>query len=149
MKVTYKWLQEYVDIPWSPKELAEKLTLSGSEVESTGPIPSLFGKVVIGIIDQIKSHPSSTHLSICQVNLGGRIEQIVCGAPNVKKGLRVPVVLPDSQLPSGLEIKRAKIRGVESGGMICSEYELGISQKSRYRYGIVQSIQTGQHFYTA
>ena len=146
MKVTYKWLQEYVDIPWSPEELAEKLTLSGSEVESIGPIPPLFGKIVIGIIDQIKSHPSSTHLSICQVNLGGRTEQIVCGAPNVKKGLRVPVVLPGSQLPSGLEIKRAKIRCVESSGMICSEKELGISQKDDTVMELSKQFKPGSTF---
>ena len=127
MKVTYKWLQEFVDIHWSPEELAEKLTLSGSEVESIEPVPPLFENVIVGQIKKVEPHPNTTHLKICTVNLGKNIEQIVCGAPNVKTGQYVPVGLPGAILHSGQEIQVAKIRGFSSYGMICSEHELGLS----------------------
>ncbi len=127
MKVTYKWLQEHVDIHWTPEELADKLTQSGSEVESVDPISPLYNNVLIGTIESSTPHPDSSHLKICHVDLGKRKVQIMCGAPNVKAGLRVPVALPGAQLPQGVEIKKVKIRGIESDGMICSEYELGLS----------------------
>ncbi len=127
MKVTYKWLQEHVDIHWTPEELADKLTQSGSEVESVDPISPLYNNVLIGTIESSTPHPDSSHLKLCHVDLGKRKVQIICGAPNVKAGLRVPVALPGAQLPQGVEIKKVKIRGIESDGMICSEYELGLS----------------------
>ena len=127
MKVTYKWLQEFVDIPWSPEELAEKLTLSGSEVESIDPVPPLFKNVVVGQIKKVESHSNTANLKVCTVDLGKKVEKIVCGAPNVEIGQCVPVGLPGTILPSGQEIQVAKIRGVSSYGMICSEFELGLS----------------------
>jgi len=127
VKVTYNWLEEFVDIPWSPEELADKLTLSGSEVEVIGQVESIFENLVIGRIVKVKNHPDAKHLKVCMVDLGNNRETIVCGAPNVRAGLNVVTALPGSVLPSGLAINVAKIRGVVSGGMICSERELGFS----------------------
>ena len=77
MKVTHTWLREFIDIDWAPEEIAEKLTLSGSEVESVGPVPSLFEHIVVGKIENIEQVPGSDHLTLCTVNLGKRAEKII------------------------------------------------------------------------
>ncbi len=129
MKFTYNWLKQYVDFDWSPWELAEKLTFAGIEVEDVhnlgGNIPD--GVVICQILSSEK-HPNADKLTICRVTDGKTERQIVCGAKNYKVGDKVPLALPGVTLPSGLTIKEAKLRGVESQGMMCSAAELKLAK---------------------
>jgi phenylalanyl-tRNA synthetase beta chain len=133
MNISYNWLKQYIDLDLSPEETEEKLTLSGLEVEGIEQIGSDFEGFVVGEINEVKSHPNADKLQICDVNLGNEEVQIICGAKNVAKGQKVPVATVGSTLPvpmddgSYLKIKKAKLRGEASHGMICSESELGLS----------------------
>ncbi|HWB62855.1 MAG TPA: hypothetical protein VG603_05035, partial [Chitinophagales bacterium] len=136
MKISYNWLRNYVDFNLSPKDLAEVLTGVGLEVEGIYTYESVPGGlegVVIGEVKECAKHPDADKLSVTKVDAGtGELLQIVCGAPNVAAGQKVVVALVGSTLyPTGgekLQIKKAKIRGVESFGMICAEDELGLGQ---------------------
>lgn len=131
MKVPYNWLKDYVNINISPKELGDKLTLSGSKVEEIITNGDEIQKVVTGKLMQIEPHPDSEHLVICQLNIGAeQLLQIVTGADNMKEGDIVPVALHGSSLPGGKKIKKGKLRGVMSNGMMCSAEELGISEEN-------------------
>lgn len=127
MKTSVTWLKKYVDIPWEPKELARRLTLAGLEVEGIeqrGAIPD--GVVVAEILSRDK-HPNADKLSVCRVTTGqGEPLQIVCGAPNCDAGKRVPLATLGTSF-GDFTIKKAKLRGVESNGMLCSARELGLS----------------------
>ncbi|NGQ94448.1 phenylalanine--tRNA ligase subunit beta [Brevibacillus sp. SYP-B805] len=131
MKVSYQWLSDYVDLSdITPHELAEKLTRSGIEVEAVEPRNLGVSHVVVGYVKERSKHPDADRLSVCIVDAGqGEDLQIVCGAANVAQGQKVPVALPGAKLPGGIVIKRSKLRGVESQGMICSAKELGINDK--------------------
>ena len=132
MKVPCRWLAEYVDIDVTEDavlSLAERLTLAGLEVEGITRIERPEGTVV-GKVLAHRPHPDSDHLTLCQVDLGDREAEIVCGADNVTAGAKVPVVLPGGVLPGGFKITRRKVRGVMSEGMICSKAELGLEDKS-------------------
>jgi phenylalanyl-tRNA synthetase beta chain len=131
MKVSYKWLKELVDFDWSPQELADKLTDAGVEVETITPLGDRLEKVVVGEIKTVKRHPQADHLSVCEVEIGSKFLQIVCGAPNVKEKAKVPVALIGARLPIGVEITKTTLRGVDSFGMICSEKELGIGEDQK------------------
>jgi len=127
MRVSDKWLKELVDINDSTEEIANKMLLAGNEYESIEKIcPST--NLVVGRVISKKSHPDSDHLNVCEVDLGDRIYQIVCGAPNVDANQKVIVARVGAKLPGG-EIKATTIRGVESNGMICSLAELGLESK--------------------
>lgn len=127
MKVPYTWLKDYTDIDISPKELGDRLTLSGSKVEEVITSGEEIQNVVTGKILKIEPHPDAEKLVICQLDVGtGEDLQIVTGASNMKEGDIVPVALHGSTLPNGLKIKKGKLRGVVSNGMMCSEEELGI-----------------------
>lgn len=127
MRVSYKWLQEYVDIEVSPYELADLLTLVGLAVEGMEEPGKNIEKVFTGKILKIDNHPNADKLVICQVTVGGDEDlQIVTGAPNVKEGQVIPVAVVGAKLAGGLAIKKAKLRGVESRGMLCSGGELGL-----------------------
>ena len=137
MKVSYNWLKELVNIDVTPKELVDDLSLYSIEVEEYGKLLPTSGLVIGEVIDKVK-HENSDHLSVCQVNLGNVVSQIVCGAPNVAKGQKVIVALPGTKLPGG-EIKVSVIRGVPSNGMLCSLQELGLENKyvpEKYANGI-------------
>ncbi|MFY0543697.1 phenylalanine--tRNA ligase subunit beta [Brevibacillus sp. H7] len=131
MKVSYQWLSEYVDLSdITPQELAERLTRSGIEVEAVEPRNNGVSNVVVGYVKERSKHPDADRLSVCIVDAGqGEDLQIVCGAPNVAAGQKVPVALIGAKLPGDLHIKRSKLRGVESQGMICSAKELGLNDK--------------------
>lgn len=131
MFVSYKWLSNYVDLTGvTPEDLAEKLTRSGVEVEGIEKRNQGVTKVVIGHVVSREKHPDADKLSVCKVDVGNEETlQIVCGAPNVDAGQKVPVALVGAKLPGGLKIKKSKLRGVESKGMICSARELGINDK--------------------
>ncbi|MEX2603743.1 MAG: phenylalanine--tRNA ligase subunit beta [Gracilimonas sp.] len=132
MKVSYNWLNEFIDLPLSPEETAEKLTLIGLEVEEVENYGSSLEGVIVGEVIEVRAHPNADRLQICDVNLGDSKTQIVCGAKNVAAGQKVPVATVGSTLPiklddgSLLKIKKAKLRGEISEGMICAEDELGL-----------------------
>jgi phenylalanyl-tRNA synthetase beta chain len=127
MKLPLSWLAEWVDIPWEPAELARRLTASGFEVEGFAAAAPAFSGVVVAEITAVAPHPDADKLRVCQVNAGGAALQIVCGAPNARVGLRAPLAGVGAALPGDLTIKAAKLRGVESAGMLCSARELGLS----------------------
>lgn len=131
MKVSYQWLSQYVDVSgYTAEELAEKLTRSGIEVDVVENRNQGVTGVVVGYVKDRSKHPDADKLSVCVVDAGtGEDLQIVCGAKNVAAGQKVPVALVGAKLPDGLVIKRAKLRGVESMGMICSAKELGLNDK--------------------
>ena len=131
MKITYNWLKEFIDISdLSPQEIAEILTNVGIEVDSVRYAAENLEKVVTGKIEKIEKHPNADKLKICQVNVGGEIVQIITGADNVFEGAVVPVALHGAKLPSGTRIKKSKLRGEVSNGMLCSESELGLTDSS-------------------
>ena len=131
MKVSYQWLKSYVDLhDISPADLAEKLTNSGVAVDIVEKVNVDLDKVVIGYVLERERHPEADKLSICKVDVGEEETlQIICGAANVDKGQKVPVALVGAKLPDGTKIKKAKLRGIESIGMICSADELGMNEK--------------------
>lgn len=128
MLVSLKWLSQYVDIEGlAPQDLAEKITRAGIEVDAVIDRASGMTNVVVGHVVSKEKHPEADKLNVCQVNVGEEeLQQIVCGAPNVDAGQNVIVARPGAKLPGGIKIKKAKLRGVESNGMICSLQELGI-----------------------
>lgn len=131
--ISLEWVKDYIDISDQDlKELAVKITQSGINVEKV--ITNHLDHLVIGEVVECTDHPDSDHLHVCQVNVGDEITQIVCGAPNVRKGLKVVVSLPGAVLPGNFEIKSSKIRGQESNGMICALYELGLEEKTEEAY---------------
>jgi phenylalanyl-tRNA synthetase beta chain len=131
VKVSYQWLSEYVDLSgYTASELAEKLTRGGIEVDIVEKRNKGVENVVVGFVKSREQHPDADKLSVCVVDAGqGEDLQIVCGAKNVAAGQKVPVALVGAKLPGDVKIKRAKLRGVESQGMICSAKELGLNDK--------------------
>ncbi len=131
--ISLEWLADYVDInDIEPRELAEKITKAGVNVEKV--ITNHINNLVIGEIIECTDHPDSDHLHVLKVNVGTEVLQIVCGAPNVKVGLKVIVALVGAVLPGNFEIKKGKIRGVESNGMVCALFELGLEEKTEENY---------------
>lgn len=131
MLVSLEWLKDYVNTQdLAPEELAEKITRSGIEVDAVIDRASGMDKVVVGHVVSKEKHPEADKLNICQVDVGeAEPQQIICGAPNVDAGQKVIVARPGAHLPGGIKIKKAKLRGHESNGMICSLQELGIEGK--------------------
>ena len=132
--ISLEWVSDYIDISDQDlKELAVKITQSGINVEKV--ITNHIDNLVIGKVISCIDHPDSDHLHVCMVDVGkSETIQIVCGAPNVREGLKVIVSLPGAVLPGDFEIKKGKIRGVESNGMICALYELGLEEKNDETY---------------
>jgi len=127
MKVSCNWLREYVDCELSPAKLADLLTMAGLEVEGIEEVGDALEGVVVGEIIAVDPHPQADRLSLCRVRAGEKAYLIVCGARNMRAGDKVPLALEGAWLPSGVEIKKTKIRGEVSEGMLCSEAELGFS----------------------
>ncbi|MDQ0339865.1 phenylalanyl-tRNA synthetase beta chain [Caldalkalibacillus uzonensis] len=152
MLVSYNWLSQYVDLSdISPEELAEKLTRSGIEVEQVIKRGEEIKEVVIGYVQERMQHPNADKLSVCRVDLGeGEPVQIVCGAKNVAQGQKVPVAKVGAVLPGNFKIKKAKLRGEVSEGMICSAQELGIDERfiaDEHKQGIMvlpEDAQVGE-----
>lgn len=129
MKLSRKWLSEFVDINATSREYEDKMTMSGSKVEMTEEPGEEINNVVVGRVDSMERHPDSDHLWICQVNIGaGETVQIVTGAQNLKPGDVIPVAKHRSLLPGGVKITKGKLRGVKSEGMMCSLSELGLDK---------------------
>lgn len=130
MKISEQWLREWVSPALSTEELAHQITMAGLEVDAIDPVASEFSGVVVAEILSAEPHPDADKLRVCQVNTGEETVQIVCGAPNARAGLKAPLACVGAELPGDFKIKRAKLRGVESQGMLCAEQELGLSQES-------------------
>ena len=129
MKFSVNWLREFVDLPKKVDALAELLTLAGVEIEAIEERGAKIDKVIVAQITASSQHPNADRLTVCEVDDGsGTKRQIVCGAKNYKVGDKVPLALPGAKLPNGLEIKKSKLRGVESEGMLCSAIELKVGE---------------------
>jgi phenylalanyl-tRNA synthetase beta chain len=136
MRISLEWLKKYVAINVSPEELAHSLTMRGLEVESIEYLGAKYNHFVVGKVLDVQKHPKADRLTICQVNIGTEKVQIVCGAPNVAVGQTVPVGLINAIVPRNqhdidgkpFKLSKVSLRGVESNGMICSEYELGLGE---------------------
>ena len=131
MKISEKWLREWVSPKLDTKALAHRLTMAGLEVGAVEAVAPKLDKIVIGKIEAITPHPSADKLRLCRVDIGkGKTLDIVCGAANAAVGMRAPVALEGATLPNGMTIKRAEIRGVVSSGMLCSALELGLAESA-------------------
>lgn len=129
MKISYSWLNEYLDLKVAPQDLAEKIERSSVEVDEVVQPSAGLKKIVVGKIMSMAPHPDSDHLNVCQVDIGeDELSQIVCGAPNVETGKKVIVALPGSRIANNVKIKRSKMRGVVSNGMICALDEIGFEK---------------------
>ena len=158
MNTSLSWIKMYVpDLDCTAQEYTDAMTLSGTKVEGFTRLDADLEKIVIGQIEKIEKHPDADKLIICQVNIGSEVIQIVTGAPNVKEGDKVPVVLDGGRVagghdgkmtPGGIRIKAGKLRGVPSNGMMCSIEELG-SNRDMYpeapEYGIYISSNKKLH----
>ena len=129
MQFPESWLRSFVNPAVSTDELAHKLTMAGLEVEEVTPAAPAFSGIVVAHIQTVEPHPNADKLRVCRVDDGsGNLLQIVCGAPNAEAGIKVPLARVGAELPGGMKIGVAKMRGVESSGMLCSARELGLSQ---------------------
>ena len=127
MKVSLKWLAEYVDVPADVKEFCDRLDLTGTGVEGVEKTGAALDGVVVGHVETCEAHPDSDHMHVVTVNVGAdEPVQIVCGAPNIAAGIKVPVATVGAVLPGDFKIKKSKLRGVASAGMCCSRRELGL-----------------------
>ncbi|MGK4238819.1 phenylalanine--tRNA ligase subunit beta [Limosilactobacillus reuteri] len=130
MKVSYQWLQEYLDLDLAPQDLAEKIARTSVDINDVYSLSDGLKKIVVGEVVKCENHPDSDHLHVCQVDVGEEEPiQIVCGAPNVQEGKKVIVALHGARIADNQKIKRGKIRGVESNGMLCALQEIGFSDK--------------------
>lgn len=131
MNISTSWLREWISPQVTDEVLAEQLTMAGLEVDGIETVAPAFSKVVVGHVVSCEKHPDADKLNLCQVDVGeAENVQIICGAKNVRTGLKVMTALVGAKLPGDFKIKKAKLRGVESFGMICSESELGMSDAS-------------------
>ncbi len=149
MKITYNWLKEYVDFAWDWPELVERLTMAGLEFEGVEDLGVRYEGVVVGRVNSCCPHENADRLTVCQVDVGTGVNTIVCGAPNVATGQTVAVALPGTTLPSGMQIKKAKIRGVASEGMLCAEDELGLGDNHDGIVVLDEALAVGTPFAAA
>jgi len=147
MKFSYNWLKEYVHFDLSPADLAEKLTHAGFEVEQIIRKIPFFKGVVVGHVQQSDRHPEADKLSVCTVDDGEAQHQVICGAANVRTGQKVPFAKIGAELPGDFRIRKAKIRGTESFGMICSKAELGLEEHSDGIWILPDEAKPGSDFY--
>ncbi len=150
MKLTLDWLQNYVDLDGlAPEKLADHLTMLGLEVDAVTPLYNELAPLRTGLVVAAEKHPDADKLTVCQVKIGEESHQIVCGAPNVRKGLAVVVALPGTVLPGDVKIGKSKIRGIASAGMICSERELGLGTAHDGIMELPEDTEHGQVFIDA
>ena len=131
MKIAESWLREWVDPDMGTEELAHELTMLGHEVDGVEFEGTGIDEVVVAEVIECGKHPDADKLSVCRVSDGnGELIDIVCGAPNVRAGMKTPLAKPGVTLPNGMKLRKAKIRGVVSNGMLCSAVELGLGEES-------------------
>ena len=128
------WLREWVNTKLDTQDLMDELTMAGLEAEGSDPVAREFSGIIVGEVESVESHPNADKLSVCKVNDGAKSYQVVCGATNVRQGIKVPFANIGAEIHTGedkpFQIKSAKLRGIESKGMICSSEELGLEEKS-------------------
>jgi len=139
MKLPLKWLKDYTDINVSAKEYSDALTLSGSKVEGYEELGAEIDRVVVGRITKIEKHPDADRLQVTEVDIGSETIQIVTGATNIKVNDIIPIALDGSSLPGGKKIRKGKLRGIDSNGMMCSIAELGVT-KEEFPYAVEDGI---------
>ena len=143
MQISKIWLQDYFKQSIDSVDLDRVLTMAGLEVESVKNFSDLSNLIVVGEIVGLEKHPDADRLNVCQVNIGKKeLLQIVCGAPNARLGIKVPCAMVGAKLPE-FDIKKAKLRGVESYGMLCSANEIGLSDDSEGLYELNESLEAG------
>ena len=145
MRISVNWLNDWLGKPAEARDLAERLTMAGLEVEAVERAAPPLPGIVVGEIVEREKHPNADSLSVCKVNAGGsELLQVVCGAPNARAGLKAPLATLGTTMPGGMEIKKAKLRGVESFGMLCSARELGIAEDSSGLMELPAELAVGQ-----
>lgn len=144
MKFTLNWLREYTDIDLPVTTVADRLTMLGLEVDSVTDLYSELAPIRVAKILRVMPHPDADRLSLCDVAVGDEEFRVVCGAPNARADLLTPIALPGVTLVSGMEVKKAKIRGQESFGMLCSEKDLGISEEHNGIMELPETARTGE-----
>lgn len=149
MKVTYNWLKEFVDFDLSPQDLADLLTMLGLEVEGIEQLGGGMDEVVIARVLEKNQHPNADKLSLCKIDNGTEVLSVVCGAQNFKQGDTVALAQIGAVLPGDFKIKRSKIRGEESCGMLCSEKELGLADESVGIMVLSEDLPLGVPFFEA
>lgn len=130
MKINELWLRGWVNLPLTTEQLSAQLTMAGLEVDALTPVAGPFSGVVVGEITAIAQHPDADKLRVCQVSNGVETVQVVCGASNARLGLKIPFAQLGAVLPGNFAIKKAKLRGIESFGMLCAAEELGLAEQS-------------------
>lgn len=146
MKFSEKWLREWVQPQISTQQLVDQITMAGLEVDDTEAVAGEFSGVVVGQVVKREQHPDADKLSLCQVTDGNETFQIVCGAANVREGLKIPMAKIGAVLPGDFKIKKARLRGVESFGMLCAEAELGMAESSDGLMELPASAPVGEDF---
>jgi len=145
MKFSESWLRSFVNPAVSGGEFSHLLTMAGLEVEEEESVAPSFDNVVVAHVLEVTKHPDADRLNVCRVDIGrGQVQQIVCGAPNVAAGLKVPCALPGASLPGDFKIKVAKVRGIESSGMLCSAKELCIADDASGLFVLPADAPIGQ-----
>ena len=146
MQISENWLREWVNPALSSQQLSHQLTMAGLEVDALQPVAPPFDNVVVGEVVSVEAHPQADRLRVTSVNVGQEHHlPIVCGAPNVRVGLKVVVAMLGAKLPNGLEIKRAKLRGVDSFGMLCAAQELGLSPETEGLLELPEDAPVGKN----
>ena len=144
MKFTLSWLSTFVSVDnITPEQLADKLTMLGLEVEAVTPLYQGLDQIITAKVLSVAKHPNADRLTLCQVDTGEETVQIVCGAPNVREGLTTALARPGTRLPDGMKIKKAKVRGEQSLGMLCSARELGLSEDHSGIMELDESLSAG------
>ena len=143
MRVSLNWLKDYVNIPLSVDDLSELLTMSGLEVEAKEPLGRSLQEVVAARVLSVEPHPKADTLWLCDVDAGRRAVQVVCGAPNLRVGMMIPMALPGTKLPGGVEVKESRIRGEKSVGMLLAEDEMGLTEDHTGIMVLPESLSPG------
>jgi phenylalanyl-tRNA synthetase beta chain len=149
MQISLQWLGEWADTGTDVRGLAHALTMVGLEIEAVHAAAPPLANVVVGEVKSVAKHPDAEKLNVCRVWNGREELQIVCGAPNVRVGMKAPLAMIGAKLPNGMEIKQAKLRGVESSGMLCSARELGLSEDASGLFDLPAELPVGQDLVTA
>ena len=149
MKFSEQWLRSWVNPSISTQQMCDQLTMAGLEVDAVAPAAAEFSEVVVARVESLQKHPDADKLNVCQVTDGSETRQIVCGASNVREGLVIPLakigaVLPGPAPGETWKIKPAKLRGVESSGMLCSEKELGLADSAEGLMELPDDAPIGQ-----
>lgn len=144
MKFSEQWLRGWVNPDVSRDELVARLSMAGLEVDAVQPVAGAFSGVVVGEILSAEQHPDADKLRVCQVSNGAETFQVVCGAPNARAGIKIPFAMIGAELPGDFKIKKAKLRGVESQGMLCSASELQISEDNSGLMELAADAPVGQ-----